>query len=205
MLATLATLTLAACAADRSAPADTLRAIWDQGTSFQTFLAGARARVQTWKDNYGYGVLEPDVRRRVDALPGSWRVLVVLEDRCSDSVQTIPYLATLADSAAGRIELRIVNSTVGRPIMDSHRTRDDRGATPTVLLLDEDLKEIGCWVERPAPLAEWAYAERDKYGEDEFVRRKTEWYRKDRGRTTLRELLTMMETAGPGRPCGGGA
>lgn len=206
MLATLTTLTLAAaCAADGPAPSDSLRAIWDQGRSFSEFLAGAKTRVETWHRNYGYGALESDVRRRLEALPGGWRILVVLEDRCSDSVETIPYLAILADSAAGRLELRLVNSTVGRSIMESHRTRDGRGATPTVLLLDQDLNEVGCWVERPAPLAEWAYAERGKYDDDEFVRRKTEWYREDQGRSTLRELLTMIEQAGPGRPCGGGA
>jgi hypothetical protein len=87
--------------------------------------------------------------------------------------------------------------------MEAHRTRDGRAATPTLILLDENWNEVGCWVERPSELARWGELERAKLSDGEFVRQKTAWYDRDRGRSTVREVLDMIEHAAPGAPCGG--
>lgn len=194
------------CVVPLTAPsADTLQEIWERGVPFAEFLAAAKARRETWRDNYASGRLEEEIAGRARSLAGTWRLLVVAEDACGDSANTIPYIATLVDSAAGRIEMRVISSKVGRGILEAHRTADGRAATPTIILLDDSWREVGCWVERPAQLARKVSEETARLGEREAVERKYAWYREDRGRTTLREVLAMIESAASGRSCGGGA
>ena len=117
---------------------------------------------------------------------------------CIDSVNTIPFLALLADAVPG-IDLRVINSLEGAAIMEAHLTPDGRSATPTVLVLDRDFQEMGCWVERPSMLQAWAMENKKELG-DEFGPRKMAWYEKDWGRSTLDEVVTVLEAAAAGRP-----
>jgi len=192
-----------ACAAGASAAEDSLRSLWERGKPFQEFLAATDARRDTWHGNYAWGRLADDVTRRLADLTGTWRLLVIAESGCGDSANTIPYLAILADSAAGRLEIRVIDSKIGQGVMEAHRTADGRAATPTVILLDSAWHNAGCWVERPSNLAVWFEAAKARLGYREALEEKYRWYDRDRGGSTHREILSMIEQAGPGRPCGG--
>ena len=103
-------------------------AIFKQGISYDAFLKDVRARRDEWRalsagPGAMYDIKNPhNLEKR--------RLLIVTEDWCSDSVQTVPYIH-LALKNHPAYTIRIVNSTVGRPIMEAHRTPDDREATPT--------------------------------------------------------------------------
>lgn len=176
-----------------------LEELYRSGITYDEFHANAERRRETWDQNYGNGVVTPEMVARVTALGGHWRVLAVAEDWCSDSVQSIPFLALLAE-AASNVELRIIDSEVGKGILEAHRTPDGRGATPTVLVLTEDFEEAGCWVERPADLQAWALEARPELDDREFVTRKTSWYEDDAGESTVREIVEMLEGAAGGSP-----
>lgn len=207
MLATLTFLTAVACvpSGDGVAASDTLTALYQQGQPFAQFLLDAKARKQTWTDNYAMGRVDDETADRIRALSGQWRFLVIAVDRCSDSANTIPFLARMVEASGGKLDLRIVHPDQGKSVQEAHRTSDGRAATPTVILLDETGQEVGCWVERPTPLAEWFNEQKPKVKESALLEGKADWYRKDKGKTTVRELLEMLEQAGPGRPCGGAA
>jgi hypothetical protein len=194
-----------ACAGPDPASSDSLEALYQHGQTFAGFLEGVRARRATWTANYGAGRIDAALLARARALPDGFRLLVVTVDGCSDSANTIPFLASLVDSMAGKVEVRLVSPGAGRWVMERHRTWDRRAATPTVILLDREGNEAGCWVERPAELGAWSRTAQLRLSQAEFLRQKTEWYDHDAGRETLRELVAMMEQAGPGRPCGGNA
>jgi len=197
-LVTLATL---ACG-PAAAPADSgLRALYDGGQTYTAFLAAAQSRRADWLRNTAQAPVDSAMLARARATGSGWRFLVVLEDGCSDSVNTIPYVAALVAAMGSGAELRLVNSTVGRPVLDRHRTYDDRGATPTVVLLDEAGEQMGCWVERPTPLAEWTQAERTRLSQAAFYEQKMAWYEQDRGRSTVEDIVRMLEGARPGAPC----
>jgi hypothetical protein len=187
----------------QEAAPDTLRALYEGGQSFAEFMGSVKARRESWESNYVHGGIDPALLARARAVPGRWRLLVVSLDSCSDSANTIPYIASLVDSLAGKAELRMVTPSAGRRVMEGRRTWDSRAATPTVVLLDEHWKEMGCWVERPASLGAWARQQQPRLAQAEFVRQKIAWYERDQGRETLREIVEMMERAGPDRPCGG--
>jgi hypothetical protein len=201
----IAMMLAAACAVSNRppVPADSLVDLYDRGKTFAEFLAAAKQRRDTWVKNAGYGQIDPEQLARLQQLTGPWRVLVVAEDWCGDSANTIPYLATFADSSGGKLQIRIVNSTDGKWVMEGHRTEDGRTATPTVIILSADGTEAGCWVERPSELAAWMRDNRSKMSHDELLDKKYAWLNQDRGKSTVREILDQIEHAGMGGGCGG--
>jgi hypothetical protein len=196
MLATsLLSLALTVCVAEvTAAPADSLTRLYDSGRRFREFLAAATARRETWLENYGRARIEPDQLARARRVPGQWRLLVVAVDGCGDSANTIPFIAALADSLPN-VELRVVDPTAGKGVMESHRTPDGRAATPTVVLLDERGNDAGCFVERPLALQAWTQVEKPRLPYAEWLDRKYQWYRDDAGRETVREIVALLESA----------
>jgi hypothetical protein len=176
-----------------------LEALYAQGKTYVEFRDAATQRVQAWNDHYANAQVPDALQTRLTALPGSWRLLVVAEDWCGDSANTIPYVAKLVD-VAGNLDLRIINSTVGRTIMESHRTPDGRAATPTVILLTDDFQEAGCWVERPRRLQDWFLSNEDKLSEKDLYDQKYAWYAEDQGQETLEDIVAMIEAAAAGDP-----
>jgi len=182
-----------------------LVALYEQGARWNDFLADARARRAMWVRNSESAVVPPDVLAQARALPGAWRLLVVAVDSCSDSVNTIPYLARLVAEVPS-LEMRIITPRQGRELMAGRRTPDGRAATPTVVILDADGREAGCWIERPAALQAIALTENAGGGTPAFAARKQEWYDRDQGASTVREVVATLVAAAEGaRGCDAGA
>ena len=192
-----ALLLAAALAAPAPAPAQTpdYEALWASGETYEQFTAGVTARRSLWERNAARALVPDSLLERARAVAGEWRLLVVAFDRCSDSVSTIPYIAALADSLAG-VTLRIIPPERGRPIMEAHPTPDGRPATPTVLLLRDDWRPAGAWVERPSELQAWYIANPGNLSHDARYFEKMEWYEADAGRSTIAEVVALLESAG---------
>jgi hypothetical protein len=179
-------------------PADsTNRRLFDGGQRFAEFLAAAQQRKAQWEQNAARAAFPDALVARARAAGGPWKLLVIAVDGCSDSVNTIPYLARLMEQVPG-VELRIIGSAAGRAIMEAHRTPDGRGATPTVLLLDADYVERGAWIERPSALQGWILAQKGVLDDAEVFTRKMRWYDEDQGRQTVEEIVALMERASRG-------
>jgi hypothetical protein len=186
-------------------PGDSLAVVYREALSWDSYLAMADARKELWERNWRQAEVPADLLERARAAAGPWRILAITEFRCSDSVNTLPFLAKLAESVPG-IELRAVNSTVGRFWMEAHRSPDGRAATPTFLLLDEEYRIRGCWVEQPAALQSFWLEIVARRAESAEIRRKMEWYEGDRGGETLREFVEILEAAQRGETiCPGAA
>ncbi len=180
-----------------------LRKLYDNGKTFPSFLSAADSRRTQWLANYRNGRASDSLVARANAVSGIWRLLVIAEDWCGDSMNTIPYIARLVE-AVPRLEMRVVGSKRGRKLMKAHLTPDGRAATPTVILLDERFYEAGCWIERPSELQTWFQANKKALGEKELHDRKYEWYARDKGEHTVREIVEMIELAAAGKPrCAG--
>ncbi|MGE0553766.1 MAG: thioredoxin family protein [Gemmatimonadales bacterium] len=174
---------------------DSLEDLYRSGRTWEDFYAAVNARRVLWTDNYEGPGLPDSLLTRARAVGGTWRFLVVAIDSCSDSANTIPFLAKLVDAVPG-LELRIVDPTAGRWVMEAHRTADGRAATPTVILLDESFGERGCFVERPVALRKML-AEAQGGDQDRFES-KMAWYREDAGRSTVADLIGLLESAAAG-------
>lgn len=181
-----------------------LEALYRSGREFVDFLETADRRRELWVRHYAEGAVPEDLLARATVLDGRWRILAIADDWCSDSVNTVPFLALLAE-ASDAIELRVIDSESGHDVMEAYRTPDDRTATPTILVLDGDYDEVGCWIERPSELQAWALETRPTLDDREFLTRKMAWYAEDAGRSTIREVLERIEAAAAGsRICEGG-
>jgi hypothetical protein len=175
-------------------PDSTNRALFERGIPYAEFLAKAERRKALWQRNSSWSTPPATLVSRARATGAGWKLLAVAVDGCSDSVNTIPYIAQLVALLPG-VELRIIGSDIGRAIMDAHKTPDGRGATPTVLLLDAEFVERGAFIERPTELQSWMLAQKGVLSDSLANARKMLWYDDDKGVKTLTELVTLMERA----------
>ncbi len=171
--------------------------LFADGQSFADFLGKAKQRKEQWHGNYGRAAVPDALLARATRVTGTWNVLVVAVDSCSDSVSTIPYIAKLVESLPN-VTLRIVDSKIGKEVMEQRRTPDNRAATPTVILLDSTFTERGCWIERPRELQAKIAGEKQKDKDTDVFEGKMAWYEKDAGASTLAEFVEMIEKASRG-------
>ena len=178
-------------------PDSTLTKLHASGQTFEEFLAAAKARREGWLQVRDSSRVEEGLLARARAVGGTWRLLVIAVDRCGDSMNSVPYLAKLAESVPG-LDLRIVLPGPGRGVQESHRSLDGRAATPTIVLLDAEGKDMGCIVELPREIRDWAHSVRASVSSDSLHAGIRAFYARDRGKGITTEAVEMLEAAKAG-------
>lgn len=169
------------------------QAVYTQGTTFAEFLEKARAHREEWRANYNDATVTPALVTRVRALPAKRHLLVVAEDWCLDSLNTVPYIARLVDGGPERLDMRVVNRDTGQAVMEAHRTPDGRTATPTIAILGEDWGLIAAWTERPSSIQTWFLEKQKTTMQKPLHDELLAWYAKDAGKTTVLEIADLLE------------
>jgi hypothetical protein len=164
-----------------------------QGISFLEFLDRARMLRDEWRDNYDHATIDDEALARARALKSQWQLLVVADDSCHDSVNTVPYLAKLAELVPEKLSMRIVTSDVGQAVKDAHQTSDGRAATPTIVVLDSQGALKGVFIERPAALLRYIEEHGQGLYPDQVRDLRHRWYAEDKGRHAVTEILDIME------------
>ena len=173
--------------------------LWEKAVPFETYLAGVKARAAQWKSRYANAAIRADVLNDVKALPGRRRILAVAIDRCSDSAWALPYIGKLAAAAPEKLELRVIDRSLGSAIQSANLTPDGRIATPTLLILDEENRPLGAWVERPAELQKWFIDNKASMETGPLHQHMDDWYKTDAGRSTIREVLDILKKTAGGK------
>jgi hypothetical protein len=168
-----------------------LRARFETALRFAEFLERAQKNAQLWRDTYRLVKVPEDLVARAAAVEGRWHLLVIVEDWCGDAVNTVPHLARLVELVPN-LDLRIVGREDNPELMDAHLTNGTR-SIPVVIALDERFVEHGWWGPRPTELQGWATTEGKALEKDERYRHIRTWYARDRGRTTVSEVLALLE------------
>ena len=166
---------------------------WNHALSYQDFVAASEQHRGLWEGIYrlmrmpdwAFQAVPPGTRRRL---------LVIAEDWCGDASSTIPILARFADTVPG-MQLRVVRRDDHPELMDRYLTNGSR-SIPIVIVLDEAFRELGHWGPRPTSLQTWVLENRPLVPKAELYPQIRKWYARDRGETTLREVLAV---AGLGR------
>ena len=169
------------------------QAVYAQGTTFADFLEKARAHREEWRANYNDATVSAALVTRMRALPAKRHLLVVAEDWCSDSLNTVPSIARLVDGAAERLDMRVVNREIGKAVMEAHRTPDGRTATPTIAILDEDWHLLAAWTERPSSVQKWFLEKQKTTMQKPLHDELLAWYQNDAGKTTVLEIAGLLE------------
>jgi hypothetical protein len=158
---------------------------------FEEVLATATVNQDLWAAVWRRAVVPEEFVRRLAATGGAWHFLVLSEDWCGDAVNTVPVVARLAE-LAGNADLRVLARDSNLDLMDTHLTGTSR-SIPVVIALDEEFQERAWWGPRPRALQEWALGPGQALDKDSRYREVRAWYARDRGRTTLEEVVGMVE------------
>jgi hypothetical protein len=162
------------------------------GLTFADFLESAEANAELWKDIYRRATVSDEAVWRARRFIGKVCLLVVSADWCGDAVNTVPYIARLADDAG--LDLRIIDRDAHPHVIDAHLTRGAR-SIPVALLLDRTQRELGWWGPRPEALQKWFVEEGMPLPSGERYRELRRWYAMDRGQTTVGEIVRLLEHA----------
>jgi Thioredoxin len=163
------------------------RTLWENALSYQDFVDGCKAEhCGLWQGVYKLSRIPDWAAAAVP--PGAFRkLLVVAEDWCGDASNTVPVLAKLVDTVPG-LELKVILRDAHPEVMDRYLTNGSR-SIPVVIALDEEYRELGHWGPRPTELQSWVLANRGSMPKSELYPQVRKWYARDRGETTLREVL----------------
>lgn len=164
------------------------RALWDRALSYRDFVAASGPRQRgLWEGLYRLARVPDWAVAALGPEPGL-KLLVLAEDWCGDASSTVPALARLADLVPG-LELRLLRRDEHPELMNRYLTNGSR-SIPIVIALDRDFGELGHWGPRPRVLQAWVMEQRARgTPKDQLYPEVRRWYARDRGESTLREVL----------------
>ncbi len=167
--------------------------LWDEALPYHQFVKESKQHCELWTGVYRTARIPAWARQGVAALGGGrrFRLVVLAEDWCGDASSTVPVLARWAEET-GTIELRVLRRDQYPQVMDRYLSNGAR-AIPVVIVLTEAMEELGHWGSRPSSLQEYVLAERAKgRTSKDYIAEVRRWYAKDKGESTLREVLAVM-------------
>lgn len=117
--------------------------------------------------------------------------LVITEDWCGDSAQSLPVIASLSE-INNNISLKIVLRDSNLDLMDLYLTHGKR-SIPKLITFDNELNEIFQWGPRPQT-AKSLVDELSKKGlnKQEIIKQLHFWYAKDSGYSTESEIIELL-------------
>ncbi len=167
---------------------------WAAGITFEEFLPTATENVGLWEGVYRRAVIPEEIVARVAALQGKRRLLILSADWCGDASNIVPVIQRLVE-AAPNLDLRLLDRDDHLDLMDEHLTGGTARAIPAVIILDQNNTERAWWGPRPAELQTWVKTEGQKYESGARYKELRKWYARDKGRTSLEELVALLELA----------
>jgi hypothetical protein len=161
------------------------------GSTFEQLLARPKDNFEIWNALYRRAALDDEAVCRIRSIEHRFNLLVLNEDWCGDSVNILPYVARLAE-ATDHLEMRILPRDTNRDLMDAHLTGTAR-SIPIVIVYDSGFREKGWWGPRPGPLQRWVMNEGLALPKPDRYPLIRAWYARDRGRTIVSEILSIIE------------
>jgi hypothetical protein len=164
---------------------------WEAAQTYEQFQADAAPEHRgLWEAIHRLAKVPAWAPASAAALPAGARLVALSEDWCGDAVNVLPLVAKWA--AAAGVPFRVLKRDEHPDVMDRYLSGTAR-AIPVVIALTGDWMELGWWGSRPAALQAWVQEQRaagrtkaELYPE---IRR---WYAKDKGESTLREVLGLF-------------
>ncbi len=176
---------------------------WASGHAWESYLASVEAKRDVWLANARRVDVSDAALHRLEHLPGPRRVLVLTEDWCGDAARSVPALAAALERAP-QVEHRYLDSDAHPEVIARYLTHGGK-AIPMAIVQDESGRELGAWGPRPAPLQALLRARKLELGaptpdtQAAFYAPIMGWYGRDKGQTTIQELLMLLERGGEPR------
>ena len=168
------------------------RKYWEEGFTWSDYLnREVKEHKALWDEVWTRAKLPAWVEEKAARIGGAWKLLVISEDWCGDASNTVPVIAKL--EALPGFEVRVVKRDEKLELMDAYLTSGSR-SIPLVVVLGPDFVPVGRWGPRPAELQTFVLTEKKAATRpvQEIYREVRRWYARDRGETTLREVLAIV-------------
>ena len=166
--------------------------LWKEALPYKEFAEQAVEQKSLWTDGYRLAHVPRWAWDAAAELPERYRLVVLAEDWCSDGANTVPLLAKWA-ALSPHLELRILPRDKYPQVMDRYLTGGLSRSIPVVIVLNEDMKELGSWGPRPRALNTWVQEQfANGRAKQELLPEIRRWYIKDKGESVLREVLALM-------------
>lgn len=170
-----------------------IRERFERAPTFPEYLETVDRNRDLWHAVYERARLPEDIAAEANRIPGGWNLVALSEDWCGDAVNTLPVVARLAEEAGW--DFRVLGRDDNPDLMDSHLTNGRSRSIPIVIVYDEDFNEIGWWGPRPREIQTWVMDEGLSMSSPDRYKVIRTWYAKDRGRTTVSEILGIVGAA----------
>jgi len=164
---------------------------YETALTFEQYVATAQKNQDLWRDVYRLATVAPAIIDRINAIRCRRHLVILVEDWCGDAVNVVPPIVRLAEGAE-RLDVRLLGRDANPDIMNAHLTNGSR-SIPVVIVLDEQLVECGWWGPRPTELQRWVIDVGLAMPSAERYRHVRAWYARDHARTTLDEVVTLIE------------
>ena len=170
--------------------------LWDEAPTYERFVKESTQHCELWTGVYRAARVPAQLVAEAAALGRRFRLLTIVEDWCGDATNTIPVIVRWVEQLPNA-EIRLVRRDEHPDLMDAYLTGTSR-SIPIVVVLTEEMEEIGRWGPRPSELQAWVMEKKRSGAGKEIYPEIRRWYAKDKGESTLREILAVMALA-PGR------
>ncbi len=165
--------------------------LWNDALSYDQYVEESQKNCAMWTGKYRTARIPDWAYEKACATGPDISFLVIAEDWCGDATNTIPVLARMGHEAEC-MEVRILRRDEHPEVMDRYLTNGSR-SIPIVIALDSNFEEKGHWGPRPTELQAWVMEHKDTMETDERYKHVRTWYARDKGETTLREVLGLFE------------
>ena len=129
------------------------RARFDKGLTYDAYKAQMTRNRERFDENEKRVDLSKEDVAAFRALPRPVKVVVLAEDWCGDVIANLPVLGRLAKES-GKLDVRIFLRDQNDDIMQRYLNKGQFKSIPVLVFFDEDFRELGHWIERPASVTE---------------------------------------------------
>lgn len=137
--------------------------------------------------------LSADAQSRLESYPRKTTWLVISESWCGDAAHIIPVINKVAEQNSN-ISFRIVLRDENPELMDAFLTNGGK-SIPKLIMLDDQTKEVlNTFGPRPNTATKMVVDYKTKHGKltPEFKEDLQHWYNKDKGQSTISDLLDLL-------------
>ena len=143
---------------------------FDSGMTYDQWKSGMTRNRERFELLEGRVEILPEDLAAFRRLPRPLNVLVLAEDWCGDVINNLPVLGRLA-AESGTLNLRVFPRDQHPDLMDQYLNQGQYKSIPVFAFFDDDFRELGRWIERPASVTEareqrrrQIYAENPEFG-----------------------------------------
>ena len=135
-----------------------------------------------------------EVKARVENFKGNVTWLVLTESWCGDAAHVLPFVNKVAE-LSDHIELKLLYRDENEVLMDAFLTNGGRSIPKLIMIDNTSGNVLDTYGPRPSIATQLVIDHKEKHGVllPEFKEELQLWYNKDKGHTTIQDLLKLLK------------